>query len=108
MMEEIIVECSIQDIEKIRNLPGFEDCYMYPLEEIYSMHPYEYGRLKMEDTLLRFRVYSEDLKSRVLDSYGNICLHLGRIRSQILNGGDCMDNITDLRDYIQMCIQTYV
>lgn len=106
-MEDLIVECDVEDIDRIRLLPGFDAVYHYHEDEMKKTHPCEYGKMKIGSIVFRFRVYREDPKTRVLDCLGTVCHHLGMIRKHI-SDEDTSQQIYDLNKYIQQTIQAYV
>ena len=108
-MEDLVVEGSVLDIEKIRSLPGFQPVYHYPENELKTAHPCEYGKLEIGNNMFRFRIYSQDQKTRVLDCLGTVCHHLGMIRRQIAEGDDSVEtDIYDLNRFVQQTMQAYV
>lgn len=108
-MEELCVEVNVEDRDKIRDLPGYESVSWYPYKELQDAHPNEYGRMRVGNIVIRFRVYSLDHKTRFLDCLGTVCHHLGMIRREIAEGDDSVEtNIYDLNRFVQQTMQAYV
>jgi len=108
-MEDLIVECCVKDIEILKTLPGFECVYYYPQEDIKTAHVCEYGKMRIGNNLIRFRVYSQDYNTRCLDCLGIVCHHLGMIRRKIAEGDDSVEtSIYDLNRFVQHAMQAYV
>lgn len=108
-MEEVIANITLEEARIIQEVMGFERVSDYPV--IDNVNCNEWGRLKLDNTVIRFRCYSEGKHNSLI---ANLCSWHKHLKFQIIdmahgdiNIKDIKKNLIDLSSAMGSIIERY-